>query len=167
MMSHDDYEQDMDDYNDMGNHIDTDYDHDMGDFDHDNDASCMEDMAHHRYYDHDYDASCMEDMADHRYYEHDMVDHHYYDHDVELYTDYTSTSIIDGAEHHTNYDNFDSMSTIDMNHCYNYDTANLDDMMEPYYTDYSDSFFAMQEEDRKSTRLNSSHRSLSRMPSSA
>ena len=54
MMSHDDYEPDMDDYY---------HDHDMGDFDH------------------DYDASCMEDMADHRYDEHDMVDHHhYYDH---------------------------------------------------------------------------------------
>ena len=54
-------------------------------------------------------------MVDHRYYEHDMVDHHYYDHDVELYTDYTSTSIIDEVERRTNYDNFDSMSTIDMN----------------------------------------------------
>ena len=93
MMSHDDYEQDMDDYNDMENHIDTDYDHDMGDFDH------------------GYDDSCMEDMADHRYYEHDMVDHHHYEHGDELYTDYTSASIIDEAEHHTNYDNFDSMST--------------------------------------------------------
>ena len=71
MMSHDDYEQEMDDYYN---------DHDMGDFYH------------------DYDASCIEVMADHHYYEHDMVDHHYYDHDVELYTEYTSTSIIDEAE---------------------------------------------------------------------
>ena len=84
----------------------------------------------------------MEDMADHRYYEHDMVDHHHYDHGHELYTEYTSTNIIDEAEHHTNYDNFDSMSTIDMNHYNNYDTTSLDDMMEPYYTDYSESSFA-------------------------
>ena len=32
------------------------------------------------------------------------------------------------------------MSTIDMNHYYNYDTASLDDMMDPYYTDYYQSF---------------------------
>ena len=53
-------------------------------------------------FDHDDDASCMEDMAEHRYYEHDMVDHHY-DHGDELYTDYTSRSIIDEADHHIIY----------------------------------------------------------------
>ena len=92
MMSHDDYEQDMDDHN----------------------------------FDHDYDASCMEDMADHRYYEHDMVDHHHYDHGDELYTDYTSTSIIDEADHHINYGNFNYMRNIDMNHYYNFDTSSLE-----------------------------------------
>ena len=85
-------------------------------------------------FDHDDDASCMEDMAEHRYYEHDMVDHHY-DHGDELYTDYTSTSIIDEADHHINHDNFDYMSNIDMNHYYNFDTSSLDEEMEPYYTD--------------------------------
>src|SRR5664279_1432333 len=142
MMSHYDYEQDMDDY--------------------------YHNMDLHN----DYDASCMEDMEDHRYYEHDMVDHHYYDHDVELYTDYTSTSIIEMVEHHTNYDtdfdydmehvpdiystsmehmmehrydDFSSTSISDMNHYYNYDTASLDDMMEPYYTDYSYTFDSEQE----------------------
>ena len=40
----------------------------------------------------------------------------------------------------------DYMSNIDMNHYYDYDSARLEDMMEPYYTDYSDTFFTMQEE---------------------
>ena len=71
-------------------------------------------------FDHDDDASCMEDMAEHRYYEHDMVDHHHHDHGDEIYTDYTSTSIIDGVEKHTYQDNFASMSNINMTHYYNY-----------------------------------------------
>ena len=98
---HDEYMMSHDDYEQEMD--DYNYEHDMGDFYHDNDASCMKDMA----------------------------DHRYHDNDVEHYTDYTSTSIIDEVERHTNYENFDSLSTIDMNHYYNYDTASLDDMMEP------------------------------------